>query len=94
MSLNRSYKVLGKTITIEGIYAYTEEGIVNIRLTLEENPIHVALIYGVLVMATGIVAFFTLKAIYRIVELPFSKPVLGAGLLVVVGLFAVKGLRK
>lgn len=94
MTLNKEFKILKKKIKIEGIYACRDDGVLNMKLTLSENPWPVVLLYTTLIIVTGVAAWFALKKIYRIIELPFKHPVVGLALITVVGLIAARGLKK
>lgn len=94
LNIEKEIKIFNKTILIKGAKADMNKGKLDMTLVLSENPWPVLLLYSVLIVATGIVAYFTLKQIFKIFELPFKHPVVGLAIVGTVALVAAGRLKK
>lgn len=94
LNIEKEIHILNKKILIKGASADMNKGTLNMTLVLSENPWPVVLLYTVLIVATGLTAYFTLKQIFKIFELPFKHPVVGLAIVGTVALVAAGRLKK
>lgn len=94
LNIEKELHILNKKILITGANADMNKGTLNMTLVLSENPWPVVLLYTVLIVATGVAAYFTLKKIFKILELPFKHPVVGLAICGTVALVAAGRLKK